>query len=570
MFHRFLLATAVAALLASAAANGTPSVEAGQPGGRLMVALRSDPKTFNPVMLVDAITREALKPLFADLVHINRATQEPEAALAKSWSVSPDGKTIDVELRSGLRFSDGTPLTADDVVFSYTMYTDARNASPSRDLLIVGGRPIAVRALGPLNVRFELAEPYAVGPRLFDSFAILPRHALEDSFLKGTFAQAWTVSTSVTQIVGSGPFRLKAYVPGQQLVYERNPHYWKTDEAGVRLPYLNELVLATVPSEETQLLQFNSGALDVLNRLSPEHFDAIGARAAGRARLSDAGAGLEYNFLCFNLNDGPDGRPVAGSRPWFREERFRKAVSLAVDRDALVRLAYRGRGTPIWGPVTPGNRRWRNESLQPHARSIADAKRLLTAAGFVSDAKGVLRDRHGAAVTFTVAVATSNAARSRMAALVVDDLKQLGMQVTTVPLEFRALVDRLYQTHDYDAAIVGFASGDADPNSDVNVWLSSGASHLWRLRGEPEPWQRDIDQRLRRQFGALQFAERKRLYDEVQQLIADHTPVVFLASPNILVAADAELGNFQPAVLEPYTLWNVDRLFWRSPGRRSR
>ena len=562
-----LVLMALAALPASPLTAAAPRWANGQSGGRLVAALRADPKTFNPVIVLESATREALRPLFADLIEIDRETQETQAALAHRWSVSADGRILDVELRPGLRFSDGAPLTSEDVLFTFRVFADQRVGSPRRDLLVVGGRPLEVRALGPLQVRFEFAEPYAAGDRLFDGFPILPRHKLEAAYRDGTLHQEWTVATPVASIVGNGPFRLKTYTPGSRIVYERNPFYWKADDAGVRLPYLQELVLNIVPSEDTQLLQFKASSVDVLNRLSPEHFDAL--TGVGRAVPADLGPGLEYNFLFFNLNDSAEGRPVAGSRPWFRDETFRKAASMAIDRDALARLAYRGRGTVLSGSVTPGNRRWRNDRLQPQKQSTAAAKQLLAAAGYTWDAQGMMRDRQGAAVTFTVAVATSNAARQRMATLVADDLRRLGMNVTVTPLEFRALADRVYQTHDYEAAVVGFGAGDADPNGDINVWLSGGGSHVWRLRGDPEPWQREIDDRLRRQLGTMQFAERKRIYDEVQTLIADHTPVVFLASPNILVAADRELGNFRPAVLEPHTLWNIDRLFWRNPRRRA-
>ena len=156
----------------------------------------------------------------------------------------------------------------------------------------------------------------------------------------------------------------------------------------------------------------------------------------------------------------------------------------------------------------------------------------------------------------------------KMATLLQDDLSHLGMQVHVVPLEFRAVIDRVFQSFDYDAAIMGLGGGDADPNPEMNVWMSNGTSHLWNL-GEKQPatgWEREIDQLMQQQMVTLDYAKRKKMYDRVQQIISDNLPFIFLATPNILAGADARVGNFKPALLDPYTLWNADELYIRSAG----
>jgi len=153
--------------------------EVGRPGGRLVVSLRAEPKTLNPMTAADGPSREVIGVMQADLVHINRASQLTEPALAKSWKVSPDGLQYTLKLREGLRFSDGEPLDADDVVFSYGVYLDEKVHATTRDLLIVGGKPIEVRKLDAHSVLFQLTKPYGAGERLFDGFAILPRHLFE-------------------------------------------------------------------------------------------------------------------------------------------------------------------------------------------------------------------------------------------------------------------------------------------------------------------------------------------------------------------------------------------------------
>jgi len=213
--------------------------EAGRSGGRLVVSLRGEPKTLNPLIAADARSRDVIGVMQADLVHINRATQLTEPALARSWKISPDGLAYTLVLRQGLRFSDGQPLDADDVLFTFRVYLDESVHAPQRDLLIVGGKLIAVRKVDAHTVVFQLAKSYGVGERLFDGLGILPRHLLEKPYQEGKLGQLGSLATAADQWAGLGPFRLKEYVAGQRLVLERNPYYWKSDAKGNRLPYLD-------------------------------------------------------------------------------------------------------------------------------------------------------------------------------------------------------------------------------------------------------------------------------------------------------------------------------------------
>jgi peptide/nickel transport system substrate-binding protein len=572
---KILLAVAFALLCAPACAEGAPSSEdllrtdheVGRPGGRVVFALRSEPKTLNPVAAVDIPSKEVIGRLTADLIHIDRQTQRTAPGLAKSWTVSPDGRHYTLELRRGLRFSDGHPFDADDVVFSFACYLDERNGSSQRDLLIVGGKPVVVRKLDAHRVALDMEQPYAAAERLFDSLAILPRHLLGKAQEEGRLAQAWGLGSPPTEVAGLGPFRLKSYAPGDRLVLERNPHYWKVDRAGQPLPYLDEIVFLLVPSEDAQVLRFKAGETDLISRLNAENFAMLASAARGY-RLEDLGPGLEYTFLFFNLNDlaGAKLEAISRKQAWFRETAFRQAVSAALDREAMVRLVSRGRATPLGAQVTPGNKIWVNRALPAPTRSPERARDLLARGGF-SWREGALRDGAGAPVEFTIVTNAANAARVQMATIVQEDLRQLGMQVQVVPLENRALLDRVFQSHDYDAALMALGSGDVDPTSEMSVWLSSGPTHLWHL-GQPQPatpWEREIDERMRRQLVTLDPQERKRLYDRVQELVAENLPLIPLISPNILVGAREGLGNFRPAILDHYVLWNADELFWQIP-----
>src|ERR1700723_138305 len=543
-------------------ADGAP----GHAGGRLVIALRSEPKTLNPALALDEPSRDVIRCMTADLIHINRGSLKTEPSLAKSWNVSRDGRQYTLRLRHGVRFSDGEPFNADDVIFSFQVYLDEKVDSSQRDLLVVGGKPITVVKVDDYAVRFELAQPYAAAERLFDSIAILPRHLLQSGYRAGGLAQEWSLSMPPSEFAGLGPFRLKEYVAGQRVVLERNPYYWKADRAGNQLPYLNEVVFLFVPSEDEQVIRFQSGDTDVLSRFSAENFAVLQKQQSQKGyHLDDLGAGLEYNFLFFNLNDPSRNVPpeISKKQAWFQDLRFRQAVSAAIDREGMVRLVYSGRATPIWDQVTPGNKLWLDENIAHPPRSLERARDLRSRAGFSWKSDGSLVDPHGDHVEFSILTSSSNAQRTKIATIVQDDLSQLGMTVQVIPLEFRAMVDRLLNTHDYEAAVMGLVSGDADPTSEMNVWLSSGETHLWHPRQEKPatPWESEMDRLMQQQLVTLDYSKRKKLYDRVQEIVADELPVICLVSPNILVGAANRVGNFRPAILVPYALWNIEELY---------
>jgi peptide/nickel transport system substrate-binding protein len=467
--------------------------EIGRSGGQLVINQRAEPKTLNPVSVVDAVSGEVIKNTVADLIHVNRETQRAEPALAKAWSVSPDGRRYTVTLRKGVRFSDGDPFDADDVVFSFKVHLDPKSRSAPRETLIIGGQPIAVRKIDQFTVQFDLPEPRAAAERLFDGLAMLPRHLMEPLYNDGRLADAWGLSTPAAQMAGLGPFRFKEYVPGQRIVLEKNSNYWKADRAGTRLPYLDQLVFTLVTNDDAQAMRFQSGETDIASQLNAANYDVL-AKAGPSApyQLADLGASLNYSFVFFNLNDLGDGRlpAIARKQVWFRQLPFRQAVSLAIDRDAIVRLVYHGHATPIWWHVPPSNKLWFNRNLPQPPRSLDRARQLLKGAGFTNKPDGTLVDQRGDAVEFSIATNSSNSERVQMATIIQEDLRQLGITVHLVTLELRALVDRLTKTKDYEACVLGLGNADGNPNAEMNVWLSSGATHLWapEQKQPATPW----------------------------------------------------------------------------------
>jgi len=545
--------------------------EPGIRGGKLVIAQRSEPRTFNPVVAVDQNSYGVNARLQADLIHINRATQKTEPALAKSWSVSKDGTQFTLKLRRGLRFSDGHSFDADDVLFSFKVYLDEQVHSSQRDLLIISGKPMKVEKLDAYTVRFTFPSPYSAAERVFDGLAILPRHLLEKDYLDGKITQTWTLTTPPEKIAGLGAFRLKQVVFGDRIVLERNPYYWKIDAKGQRLPYLDELTFVIVPTQDAQVIRFQAGDSQIISGLSADNYAALEPEQKARHfKLYDAGPGLEYNFLMFNLNDDIEGRlpEIARKQKWFRDVRFRQAISAAIDRAGIVRLVYRNRGSALATHVSPGNKAWFNSSIPVPVRSLPHARELLKAAGFSWKGDNSLVDSSGQPVEFTVLVSSSNTQRGQMATLIQDDLKAIGIAAHVVPLEVRSANDRVLNSHDYDAIVMGLVSGDADPTPDMNVLMSNARTHFWNLgeKTPATPWEAELDQLMQKQLVTLNYQQRKKIYDRVQEILAQQLPMVYLATPNILVGAQENLGNFHPAIIEQYTFWNAEELFWHTPA----
>jgi peptide/nickel transport system substrate-binding protein len=552
----------------------TTSGEIGHAGGHLVVSLRSEPKTLNPVTSIDVSSREVISQLTADLIHIDRVSQEVVPSLAKSWKASADGKRFTMHLRRGIRFSDGVAFDADDVIFTFKAYLDEKSNSPQHDLLTVGGKPIRVTKDGPYSVTFELSEPYASAERLFDSVAILPRHLLEKPYQDGKLAQSWTLNTPPDQIAGLGPFRVKQYVPGQHLILERNPYYWKNDRQGNRLPYLNDLSYLFVSNEDAEVLRFEAGETDVLNRMGADNYGVLEHEGNRAFQLQDLGPSLEYNFLLFNLNSQipKQASELSRKQTWFRDTAFRQAISAALDRDAMAHIIYHGRATSLATHVSPGNRLWFDTNIPQPKRSVEHAREFLKNAGFSWRRDGTLLDHSGAAVEFSILSSASNAQRTQMATMIQQDLQDIGVRVQVVPLEFHAVLDRVFQNHDYEAAVMALGTGDVDPNAQMNVWLSSGDDHLWNLGAKQPatPWEAEIDRLMTEQVSTIQFAQRKKLYDRVQEIEAQQLPIICLVTPHLLVGAKVGIGNFKPVLLDPHTLWNSEEMFLLGDQRQAK
>ena len=580
---RFLLLAAFATFLG--ACDGRPGGHAlpeparvaqcqpGKLGGRLVLGLPGNPRTFNPLLDVDGASDGVIRLLFSPLVDVNMDTQEPEPALAESWSVAPDQKTWTFKLRKNLRWSDGQPLTADDVVFTWNdvMYNPKYNQI-TYDLFRFGGKNFEITKVDDLTVR--VVTPDVFGPFLeyFDSVVILPRHVLGVAAAGNRFFSAYSVSNNPASIVGSGPFRLKDFEPGKVVRLERNPEYWTVDKNGERLPYFDTVELLIANDAISYQSLFLDGKTAAYENIRPEDaWQFLQAATNNNAQFIDLGAGVERDFLWFNQNAGTDatGKPFVdpAKLKWFRDRKFRQAISCAINRDRIISQVYGGRAQAIYGFISSDNKKWNNPNVPRYSYDTNRAAMLLAEMGLTNHTSdGTLADASGHPVEFSSLYSTNNPARNQIAALIADDLKKLGVRFTPAPVDFRTLLQKINITMDYESASMGLGAGRLDPASQMNVLKSDAPLHQW-FPSQQHPstvWEARLDTLMDTQMRTLDFAERKKAFDEAQVIWAEELPMISLAAPSSASVIRNDIGNVRPAIASSYHVtWNIGELYFK-------
>jgi peptide/nickel transport system substrate-binding protein len=548
------------------------SAPAGARGGRLVTAQIAGPKTFNPLFADDSDTITVSNCMQAPLVRINRKTQQTEPELAESAQFSPDGRVFTVRLRPNLQFSDGHPLTADDVVFTFQVIYDPHIPSGVADTLKVGGDKIRVESVDDRTLHFTFPEPYAGAERLFDSVPVLPKHVLEPIYREGKFQEAWGLATPPSQLVTAGPFSLQAYEPGRRTALVRNPHYWKRDAQGNALPYLDGIDFLIVADKSTQLLKFQQGELDALRPLLAQDVQTLQPLVQrGEAVTADLGPSLIAELLWFNLNPGhqphtdkPYVDPV--ELKWFSQVKFRQAIALAIDRAAIVDAVFSGKATPLPGFVSPGETQWYDPQLKPYPYDPNQAGELLNQLGLIDrDGNGVREDDQGHPVQFRLVTNAGNAIREKMGLMIQEDLKNIGIEVHFAPVESKILLGKLSSQFDYEACLFSLNGGDTDPNAKSSFLLSSGNLHWWypEQKTPATPWEAEIDQLMAQQAKTMNPAQRKKIFDRVQQIMTEQVPAIPLVARNLLIAARHRVGNLKPGIIHDSVLWNAEELYLR-------
>ncbi|MEJ7617167.1 MAG: ABC transporter substrate-binding protein [Pyrinomonadaceae bacterium] len=548
----------------------------GPMGGTLRYRVAAPVKTFNYLAVSDEPSYIATFFLMGGrLVEFDHDRQTYVPALATAWEDVGDGKAFALTLRDDARFSDGRELTAEDVAFTLRAMYDERTASPLfRDLMMIGGKQITAQVKDAHHLQLTFPEAVAVPESYFSNIAVLPRHVLEEELRKGSLRDAYNITSDPQRIVTSGAFTVQSAVPGESVTLRRNAHYWKRDAAGNQLPNLESISVETITDKSNANVRINQGALDVVDRIRPSDYGSLphGSEAAAAAvRAYDLGPGLNTDHLWFNLNTAQKiNRSTVDSvkLAWFRDVRFRRAVSHAIDRDSMVATTLQGLATSLYGFISPGNRAWNAADLPQDAYDLDRARALLAEAGFTWRNPGEapeLYDAEGNRVEWTLIVPAENEARKNMAAIIQEDLGKVGMRVHIAPVESGELARRWSQSYDYDAVLYGTAVTEPDPSSYAGVLRSTGAQHFWAPKQEkPSDWELKIDALMT----GISFAKNENLrradFREVQRILAEQLPMIPIVARHLTVAATARLGNYRPSAVTPYSLWNVEEIFWKS------
>jgi peptide/nickel transport system substrate-binding protein len=546
---------------------------------QLIVSTLGEPKTFNPALVSEfpnptLITHEGLTAEDGDGTII--------PSLAESWQFSNDKTHLVFQLRQGLKWSDGEPLTAEDVVFTYNeIYFNPAIPTDIRDVLKIGKKGLlpTIRKLDDRHVELILPEPFA--PILRASPPILPAHKLreavraKDADGKSRFLSTWGTDTDPHQIVGSGPYQLDQYLTSQRVVFRRNPYYWQRDRQGNQQPYIERVIWQIIESSDTEVFKFRSGDLDVLREFGTLRSDEFSLlkreEGRGKFKIVFGGPSSSTNYLTFNLNKGrrQTGQPLINpiKSRWFNTVAFRQAVAYAIDRQSMIDRTFRGLAKPQDSPISVQSPYYLSlkEGLRTYNYNPEKAKSLLVGAGFTYNNNHQLLDADGNLVRFTLLTNAENKLRVAMGAQIRQDLSKIGIQVDFNPIAFNTLIDKIDSTLDWECYLLGFTGG-VEPNNGFNVWNPDGGSHYFNLKPqvgrtaiagrEVADWEQRIGDLYIQGAQELDETKRKAIYFETQRLTQDYLPAIHLVNPETMVAVRNHIQGMNYTALG-YGYWNI-------------
>ena len=516
----------------------------GQATAELHFCLHGEPKTFNPILVDDEASENIRYLTGGVLIRVNRQTQALEPGLAESWRVARDGRKITFHLRKGIYFSDGTAFSSEDVAYTMRLLMDPQTHSATGDAFRSGQGTVDVQTPSPDVAVITFPAPLAGLERLFDQVAIL------------------SAKSPKKEMSVLGPYYVSEYKAGSYVFLRRNPNYWKHDAQGNPLPYIETVRLDIQRNRDIELMRFRRGELQLINWLDAEQFDRLQKESPGVAR--NAGTGLDAEEMWFNQT--ATSTLPEYKKKWFQTTAFRRGISMAINRADLSRVVFAGYATPAYGPVSPSNHFWFNSSLPAPGQDPQGALLLLSRAGFRLES-GTLKDSAGNRVEFTLVTNSGNTAREKIAAMIQQDLSQIGISLKVVTLDFPSLIERITRTFDYDACLLGLVNTDLDPNGQLTVWLSSGENHQWNpnQKTPATPWEAEIDKLMREQAALPSEKLRKAKFDRVQQIVAEQQPFIYLVNKNALSAVSSELIGASPVALNPQAFWNIEILRLKPP-----
>ncbi len=544
---------------------------------RLIRVVLGEPKTFNYLLTQDATSSSVLALMYEGLITINPNTNEIKPALAESWVVAPDGQTITYTLKNDLKWSDGEPLTVDDVVFTFNdLILNEEIPTNTRDILRIGeeGKLPSVRKLDERRVEFKIPEPFAPFLRV-TGIGILPKHVLEDTIKTRDsndqllFLSTWGTNTDPSTIVGNGPYVIKQFIPGERIVFQRNPSYWSKGPQGEPQPYIQEVVWPVINSQDAEFVSFRSGGTDLMS-VTPDNFSLLKQdEAQGNYTVYNGGPTTSRLFVAFNLSKGSlNGKPVVDpiKSAWFNTLAFRQAVAYAIDRDTMLNNIFKGLGELQNSQIPPQSPYFAESGLPVYDYDLAKAKALLTSAGFVYRGDQLF-DADGNQVRFRLQTNVGNEIRESAGTQIMQNLAQIGIKVDFQAMDFNKLIENMDTTLNWDAVVMGFTAG-VEPNSAANLWLANGGLHLFNQQPATQPplpgreiadWEQAISDLYVKAAQELDETKRKALYVETQRLVQENLPFIHLVGQYSMTAVRNRVENVEYSALGG-ALWNIHEL----------
>ena len=558
----------------------------GKYGGVFVLSGSQEPMTFNDLVNTEASTSAIMGMMFSALTTVDPFTMRPAPMLASSWEISEDSKRYTFHLRRGVKFSDGVEITADDVIFTFDAIFAPKlgeNGKPVLDphtgkpLLrypsryagqyTIGGEPVKYRKIDKYTVEFETKTVYA--PFLTDIgfISIFPKHKLQKAFDDGSLQAAWSTQTAIetpSEIVSSGPFKIYSYRPGERLVLAANPHYWKADKNGSRLPYIDFLIFKFVADANTSSILFATGQSDASGFDAGDYPWIKKFSKTYDFGIYERGPASSISFMWFNQNGGESGgkKFVAPHKlKWFQNKVFRQAVITALDRDGIVKGVWFGRGVVLDSIISPANKKWHSPDTPKYFYSPQKALEMLQGQGFYLNGAGELFDSENNRVEFSLLVADGSKNSTTIATTIVDNLKAVGIRVNLVFLDFAAIVSKIDDTLDYEAVMMGFTGG-GDPSGGKAIYRSDGFLHVWnpRQQSPATEWEREVDEIIDSQEATLDENLRREKIAKMQHIFSDELPLIFLTAPLTYSGIQNKWGNVKVPPLDSI-IWNIEELY---------
>lgn len=561
-------------------------IDPGKYGGTFVMVDSVEPKTFNTDVPGDAYSMAAQTYIFDSLVRYNPMTCDASPALAKSWEIGADKKTYTFHLRHGLKWSDGAPFNADDVIFTMDcIFAEITDPATGEKKLRYPNRGADDFTFGGKRMQYHKVDDYTVvlyTPEIFSTFVVnvanillLPKHKLQAAFDDGSFLKMWSSQTAIDhpeEIVGMGPYVILKYQPGERIVYGPNPHFWRVDPQGQRLPFVDYFVDQFVATTESVLLTFATGQADYSG--GPPFIPATDVPwITKNAKLYDytvynCGVDPGSRFYWFNLKPGANKEGKNYVEPyklaWFSNKLFRQAVMYGFDRAGVAKGVYFGRAEPEESIINQGNPLWYNPNVHHYPYDPAKARELLKQAGFHWDEHGQLADSSNHLVEFELNMNNTVVQLTDMASVFKSNMQDLGISVRLTPLDFGALLRKVDATYDYEACVIGWASsaGAVDPSEQKALLQTVSEDHLFNPI-EPKPatdWEKRVDDLINLQEQSFDPVERKKAFDEIQMIYAEELPLLYVVTPNIYQAMQNKWRNVR---IPPsgYLNWNQEE-YW--------